>query len=134
MFFIHCVNIGNWFSLFCFVPLLYLFGKTFQLYYFSNLLTLSVPDEGFYRNVLHTLNRISTFFSSLRIKKCMLILYFTFLDVTFSGFSSTCSVNDYAIATNKANDDGIHPMVSSGLVFDNVAKDNRILIHRPNVG
>jgi hypothetical protein len=52
------------------------------------------------------------------------IFYSHIVVVSFISGGSTCSVNDYAIATNKANDDGIHPMVSSGLVFDNVAKDN----------
>jgi hypothetical protein len=55
-------------------PLVFMLSKTFKFIWLSNLLTLSVRDVGYYRNVSSTLNWISTFYHThvhfrLQIKK-----------------------------------------------------------------
>jgi hypothetical protein len=45
-FYVHYIN-----SLSCLSPLVYLFPKTFKLFGFSNLLTMSLLDEGYSRNI-----------------------------------------------------------------------------------
>ena len=49
------------FWLFCFGPLVFLLPKTFQVIWLTSLLSLSVPDEGYYTNVSCVLNLILTF-------------------------------------------------------------------------
>ncbi|XP_071793632.1 fibrocystin-L-like isoform X1 [Asterias amurensis] len=55
-------------------------------------------------------------------------------DVVFRGFGTHCGKEDVAIMTNKKSEDGIHPMTTSGVTFEDVDEDRKIFIYRPNVG
>ncbi|XP_071946022.1 fibrocystin-L-like [Antedon mediterranea] len=55
-------------------------------------------------------------------------------DVTFAYFDSACNKDHYAIMTNPSNDDGIHPMSAVGTKMVTVRDENRVYIHRPNLG
>ena len=49
------------FWLFCLDSLIFLISKDFKINSLSSILALSIPDEGYFRNVLCTLNQISMF-------------------------------------------------------------------------
>ncbi|XP_021347967.1 fibrocystin-L-like [Mizuhopecten yessoensis] len=54
--------------------------------------------------------------------------------VAFAHFKTTCGINDYAVTTNAKGVDGQHPIESTNAVITDVATDNKIFYHRPNVG
>ncbi|XP_071944841.1 fibrocystin-L-like [Antedon mediterranea] len=52
-------------------------------------------------------------------------------DVTFSYFGTVCNKDHYAIMTNPANEDVIHPMFVAGTKMLTVRDENKVYIHRP---
>ena len=58
----------------------------------------------------------------------------TISDVTFAKYGKTSCKNNYAVTTNKANDDLQHPIWSERITFLDVDTNYKIIYHRPNVG
>jgi hypothetical protein len=58
----------------------------------------------------------------------------TISDVTFAKYGQTACKNNYAVTTNKANDDLQHPMTSERTTLIDVDSSHKIIYHRPNVG
>ncbi|XP_060084827.1 fibrocystin-L-like, partial [Ylistrum balloti] len=54
--------------------------------------------------------------------------------VSFAHFKTTCGRNDFAVTTNAKGDDGQHPIESKNAFTTDVATNNKIFYHRPNVG
>ncbi|WAR05573.1 PKHL1-like protein, partial [Mya arenaria] len=50
---------------------------------------------------------------------------------TFAKYETGCKEN-FAVSTNVGNDDGQHPVESSGVTFADVPHSNKIVYHRPN--
>ena len=55
-------------------------------------------------------------------------------DVTFAHFGDSACLGDYAVGSNKGNDDGQHPVEAEGIQFYDVDDDYKIIYHRPNIG
>jgi hypothetical protein len=53
--------------------------------------------------------------------------------VTFAHYTEECSHKGAAIATNKKNEDGQHPVEVECLTFHDVAIANRVFYHRPGL-
>jgi len=53
--------------------------------------------------------------------------------VSFVDRDGSCG-KDVALMTNRDSDDGIHPIFTSGLTFLDTPQDNRVFIHRANLG
>lgn len=59
----------------------------------------------------------------------------TVTDTTFVGFKSVCSgQEDYMFITNTKNEDLQHPVQVSGMRIVDSSEDNKVFIHRANVG
>ncbi|XP_033758994.1 fibrocystin-L-like [Pecten maximus] len=54
-------------------------------------------------------------------------------NVTFAHFKTVCGVRDFMLTTNKANDDGQHPVVTSRINVYQSENSSYFLIHRPNI-
>ena len=55
-------------------------------------------------------------------------------DVTFAHYGGSACNGDYAIATNKKNDDGQHPVEIEQVTLYDVDDDYKVVYHRPNIG
>ena len=55
-------------------------------------------------------------------------------DVVFRNFGTHCGKTDVAIMTNARSEDALHPMVTSGLSFEDVDEARKVFIHRPILG
>ncbi|XP_060067607.1 fibrocystin-L-like [Ylistrum balloti] len=53
--------------------------------------------------------------------------------VTFAHFKSVCGAKDVMLTTNKWNDDGQHPVVTSKIMKFSSDNDSYFFIHRPNI-
>ncbi|XP_021358207.1 fibrocystin-L-like [Mizuhopecten yessoensis] len=53
--------------------------------------------------------------------------------VTFAHFKTVCGTKDVMLTTNKANDDGQHPVVTRKITKYNSEHDSSFFIHRPNI-
>ena len=54
--------------------------------------------------------------------------------MTFAHFGDSACLGDYAVGSNKGNDDGQHPIEAEGVKFYDVDDDYKIIYHRPNIG
>lgn len=54
-------------------------------------------------------------------------------DVTFAKYTSGTCKSNFAVSTNIANDDGMHPIESKRIYLIDVDETNKIVYHRPNV-
>ncbi|XP_069129825.1 fibrocystin-L-like [Argopecten irradians] len=54
-------------------------------------------------------------------------------DVTFAHFKTSCGTKDVMLTTNRANDDGQHPVVTRRITKHQSENDTYFFIHRPNV-
>ncbi|XP_053372863.1 fibrocystin-L-like [Mercenaria mercenaria] len=55
-------------------------------------------------------------------------------NITFAKYRSTSCKSNFAVSTNVANDDLMHPVISKGSTLIEVDESNKIVYHRPNVG
>ncbi|XP_045210443.2 fibrocystin-L-like isoform X2 [Mercenaria mercenaria] len=55
-------------------------------------------------------------------------------NITFAKYRSTSCKSNFAVSTNSANDDLMHPVVSKESTLIEVDESNKIVYHRPNVG
>lgn len=53
--------------------------------------------------------------------------------MTFAKFTDECSHRGAAIATNKNNEDGQHPVEVANLTLVDVPSRNRLFYHRPGL-
>ncbi|OWF48083.1 fibrocystin-L-like [Mizuhopecten yessoensis] len=53
--------------------------------------------------------------------------------VTFAHFKTVCGTKDVMLTTDKANDDGQHPVVTREITKYNSENDSYFFIHRPNI-
>ncbi|XP_021351282.1 fibrocystin-L-like [Mizuhopecten yessoensis] len=53
--------------------------------------------------------------------------------VTFAHFKTVCGTKDVMLTTNKANDDGQHPVVTKEITKYDSENDSSFFIHRPNI-
>ena len=64
---------------------------------------------------------------------CQIIVYI--LDVTFKNFKMNGNgQRDYMFSTSPGNEDGQHPIETSGLILVDVEEGSKVFYHRPNVG
>ncbi|RMZ97180.1 fibrocystin-L, partial [Brachionus plicatilis] len=56
-----------------------------------------------------------------------------FENLTFTNFNAKCGIRNYAISTNKYNDDGQHPLMMKNIHIYGVENSSKIWIHRPNL-
>ena len=55
--------------------------------------------------------------------------------MTFEHFTSDgAGSSDFAISTNKKNDDMQHPVYVSGLTLNDVENTSKVYFHQPNLG
>lgn len=63
------------------------------------------------------------------------LLLILFLDTTFVNFNDICSgQKDFMFITNPINEDLQHPVQVSGIKMINSNEQNKVFVHRPDVG
>ena len=55
-------------------------------------------------------------------------------NVTFINFKTQCGEQDAAIASNKKNEDGQHPVTFTNTKLFNVSASSKVYLHRPSLG
>ena len=105
------------------------------------LLSMTLDNVPYMSSVIHVMSHMSChiFMSQMSYMPCVMhvisfyIVYI--LDVTFKNFKMNSNgKRDYIFSTSPGNEDGQHPIETSGLTLVDVEEGSKVFYHRPSVG